>query len=257
MKNIMDLFSLKGKTALVTGGYRGIGKAVATALAQAGADVAIMARNCEAGNKAAEEITSLGVAGKFYHGDVTKKEDCAGVVSDIVNTFGKIDILVNNAATVRNTEAKDMTWEEWNDVINVNLNGIFLLSQIAGNEMIKNKSGSIINISSISSMIVNVPQPQCSYNVSKAGVNHLTRSLAYEWAKYNVRVNAIAPGYVETELLEFGLTTEMGKTWIDMTPMKRVGKPYEIGGLAIYLASDASSYMTGSVVVIDGAYTVI
>lgn len=257
MADIMDLLSLKGKTALVTGGNRGIGKGIALALAQAGADVAIHARDESAGRKAVEEIKKAGVKCEFFKGDITVPEDVERVVDGVVGKFGKIDVLVNNAGIVRNVNAEDMTWSDWYDVINVNLNGVFLMSQAVGRVMIKNRSGSIINISSMSANIVNIPQPQSSYNASKAAVSHLTRSLAMEWAPYNVRVNAIAPGFIETELTHRGLSTDWGKVWVDMTPMKRVGQPEELGGVAVYLASEASSFTTGSIIVVDGGYSII
>lgn len=258
MTNIMNQLSLEGKTALITGGNRGIGRKIGLAMAQAGANVTIMDLSLdEAGQKTIEDIKTLGVKSAFYAGDVTSAEDCNRVISKLVEDFSKIDILVNNAGICKNVEAEKMSWEDWYSVINVNLNGVFLMSQAAGREMIKEKSGSIINISSMSASIVNYPQPQCSYNASKAGVSHLTRSLAYEWVKYNIRVNAIAPGYIGTDLTRAQLSTEWGKIWQEATPMKRVGKPEELGGIAVYLASDASSFTTGSIMTVDGGYTTI
>lgn len=255
MTNIMELLSLKDKVALVTGGNRGIGKGICISLAQAGANIAIMARDEKAGKETVEEIKKIGVECIFIKGDVTSSDDCTESVEEAVNKFGKLDIGVNNAGIAVNVPAEKMTWDQWHNIINVNLNGVFLMCQAQGRQMIKQGSGCIINISSISSFIINSPQPQCSYNASKAAVSHLTRSLAYEWAKYNVRVNAIAPGYIGTELLKLGLTTEWGKKWLEYTPMNRVGTPEEVGGLAVYLASDASSFATGSVMIADGGYT--
>lgn len=257
MSGVLDSFKLKGKIALVTGGNRGIGKAISIALAQAGADIAIQARDEAASLKTVAEIEKLGVRAVFLKGDVTSADDVNSVVSRVAGIFGKIDVLVNNAGIVRNVKAEEMTWSDWHDVINTNLNGVFLMSQAVGRQMIKQKSGSIINISSMSGNIVNWPQPQCSYNAAKAAVSHLTRSLAMEWAEHNVRVNAIAPGYIATELTQLGLNTDWGRTWVDLTPQKRVGKPEELGGLAVYLASNASTYVTGSIIVIDGGYSII
>jgi len=257
MFNVMDAMSLKGKSALVTGGSRGIGKGIAIALAQAGADVVIMSKNPKNGEKTSAELKDMGANSAYVSGDVINPDDCQRAVDEVIKMFGKIDVLVNNAGIAVNVNAEDMSWSDWYDVMNVNLNGVFLMSQAAGREMIKRKSGSIINVSSISGFIVNYPQPQCSYNASKAAVNHLTKSLAFEWSKYNVRVNAIAPGYIRTDLVQGGLDAEIGKIWLSMTPMGRVGQPHELGGIAVYLASDTSLYTTGSIIVVDGAYSII
>lgn len=257
MSNIIDTFRLAGKVALITGGNRGIGKAISFALAEAGATIVIMARDEPTSIKTISEIQGLGNEGAFYKGDVTISDDVSKVVDQVVQKFGKIDILVNNAGIVRNVKAEEMDWSDWYDVINTNLNGVFLMSQQVGKQMIKQGKGSIINISSMSANIVNWPQPQCSYNAAKAAVSHLTKSLAMEWAVHNIRVNAIAPGYISTELTKSALTTDWGKIWIDLTPQKRVGTPEELGGLAVYLASEASSYVTGSIIVIDGGYSII
>jgi len=257
MSNIMEMLSLKGKSALVTGGLRGNGRGIAIALAQAGADIAIMDRKFEEFPDLDAEFDKTGVKYSYFAGDVTNVKECDNIVAEVVEKFGKLDILVNNAGICKNVEAENMSWDQWYDVINVNLNGVFLMSQAAGREMIKRKSGSIINISSMSASIVNYPQPQCAYNASKAAVNHLTKSLAYEWAKYNIRVNAIAPGYIETDITRPGLSKPMGKIWVDLTPMKRVGQPEELGGIAVYLASEAATFTTGSIIMVDGAYSVI
>ena len=178
-------------------------------------------------------------------------------VAEVVERFGKLDIFVNNAGICRNIKAEEMTLEEWQEVIDINLTGVFIGSQVAGKRMIEQGGGSIINIASMSGSIVNVPQPQCSYNASKAGVIHLTKSLASEWAKYNIRVNAISPGYMKTGMTEKTLETDMAKDWwLRLTPMGRPGLPCELGGAVVYLASDASSFMTGADLIIDGGYTV-
>lgn len=257
MKDVNPLFNLTGRVALVTGGSRGIGKAISMALAVSGADVVVMSRDKQTGQAVAEEISGLGVKGEYIQGDVAVKDDIDRVVAQTIESFKKIDILVNNAAICRNVEAEKMSWEDWHDVIHVNLSSVFLMCQAVGRQMIEQRSGSIINISSISGEIVNIPQPQCSYNVSKAGVSHLTKSLAIEWAKYNVRVNAIAPGYTETDMTRPALSMEWGKIWQEMTPVHRMGQPEEMAGMAVYLASDSSSYTTGAVYNIDGAYTVL
>ncbi|WP_054936370.1 SDR family oxidoreductase [Moorella stamsii] len=257
MRNIIQALRLDGKVALVTGGNRGIGKAIARALGQAGACVAIMDLEHENGMGTVDELAGEGISAYFVQGDVTSPEDVKAAVAEVLHRSGKVDVLVNNAGICRNVAAEEMAWSDWYDVINVNLNGVFLMAQAVGREMIKRRCGSIINISSMSGYIVNHPQPQCSYNASKAAVNHLTKSLAYEWAKYNVRVNAIAPGYIATNITAPNLNNEWGRTWVELTPMKRIGAPEELGGIAVYLASDASSFTTGAVFVVDGGYTLI
>lgn len=259
MENVVEMMKLNGKVALVTGGYRGIGAGLAEAMAQAGADVAMQARTPNAGDDFAKELSEkYGIKAKYYASDVTSPEDCARVVADIVADFGKIDILCNNAGVCVNVPAEDMTFDEWYKCININLNGVFLMSQAVGRHMIKaGIKGSIINTSSMSADIVNIPQPQCGYNASKAGVSHLTKSLAVEWVKYGIRVNAICPGYIDTPLLIPGMSSPNGKVWLDNTPMGRIGKPYELGGLAIWLASDASTFTTGGLFTVDGAYSCI
>jgi len=255
MKDVNPLFSLDGKVSLITGGSRGIGRAISLFLAQSGSDVVVMARDKSAGEKIAGDINALGVKGIHHQGDVALKEDIDRVVGQVIDSFGKIDVLVNNAAICRNVEAEKMSWEDWYDVIHVNLSSVFLMCQAVGRQMIKQGYGSIINVSSISGEIVNIPQPQCSYNASKAGVSHLTKSLAIEWVKYGVRVNAIAPGYTETDMTRPALEMEWGKKWQELSPVQRMGQPEEIAGIAVYLASDNASYTTGAIFNIDGAYT--
>ena len=219
----------------------------------------IMARNKERGEQVAKEYEQYGVRGIFIKGDVTNPEDCARVADKVAEMFGKIDILVNNAGTGWHIKCEEMDFEaDWRQVMKVNLDGVFLMMKAVGKKMIEQKFGSIINVSSISADVVNWPQPQCAYNSSKGGVNMLTKCIAYEWAQHNIRVNAIAPGYVATELLPDGaLETEKGQKWLMHTPMNRVGKPEEMGGIAVYLASDASSYATGGIFTVDGGYSLI
>lgn len=255
--SVMDLFRLTGRVAIVTGAAQGLGEAMAQALAEAGADIVIADINEELARSTAERISNItGRQCIALRTDVTKESDIDVMVKDTIDRFGKIDILVNNAGIVRHVPAEEMSRKDWDDVINLNLTAVFLCSQRVGRHMIERNQGCIINIASMSGIIVNNPQPQVSYNVSKAGVIMLTRSLAAEWAKYGIRVNAIAPGYMETAMTKELLKTEMAlKNWIGMTPMKRPGQPWELGGAVVYLASEASSFMTGQVLVIDGGYT--
>lgn len=163
---------------------------------------------------------------------------------------------MNNAGICRNTHAAETSDKDWLDVIDVNLNGVFWCCRIFGQIMLAQGGGAIVNIGSMSGIVVNRPQPQAAYNVSKAGVHMLTKSLAAEWAGFGVRVNAVAPGYIATEMTKHGMSNlDWAEKWIDMTPMKRLGEPLEVASLVLYLASDAASYVTGSVVGVDGGYT--
>lgn len=257
--SILEKFKLENKVAAITGAARGLGKAMATGLAEAGANIVIPDIDFEEAEKTANEIKSdCGVKTLALETDITDEEQVVSMVSKTIDEFGKIDILINNAGICKHIPAEEMSKSDWEEVINVNLNGLFLCAREVAKPMIEAKQGTIINIASMSGYIVNYPQPQVSYNTSKAGVIHLTKSLAAEWAKYNIRVNAIAPGYMKTKLTEVFLeeNPELKEDWVGPTPMKRMGKPEELKGTAVYLASDASSFMTGHTMVIDGGYTV-
>jgi NAD(P)-dependent dehydrogenase (short-subunit alcohol dehydrogenase family) len=255
--DVMDRFSLQGCCSIVTGAAMGLGKAMAAALAEAGSDIVIADVDLDAAERAGDELRRFGVRTLTVRTDVTKPEDVAALVTSVMVAFGRIDVLVNNAGICRHAKAEEMSLGDWNDVLAVNLTGVFLMSQAVGCVMIQQKRGSIINISSMSGLIVNTPQCQCAYNASKAGVVMLTKSCATEWAQHGIRVNAIAPGYMKTELTRpyFEGDGDMVRRWMDLSPMKRPGTPDELQGLAVYLASDASSFMTGSVLTIDGGYT--
>ncbi len=254
----LEKFRLDGCVSIVTGGAQGLGKYMAMALAEVGSNIVIPDLNIALAEKTASEIESMGVKVLPVKMDVRNENQINSMVKTTLDTFGKIDVLLNNAGICKHINAESMNYKDWIEVIDVNLNGVFLVSKIVGNEMIKKKKGSIINISSMSGIIVNTPQNQAAYNTSKAGVIMLTKSLAAEWSKYNVRVNTIAPGYMDIGVAEefFKNKTEMAKKWVSLTPMGRPGKPEELGNIAIYLASEASSYATGGVFTIDGGYTV-
>lgn len=257
MKGI-EKFSLKDKVAFVTGGARGIGKAVATGFAEAGAHIVIADLDVEEGQKTAAALAEEnGVRTLAVKTDVTKPESVADLIATIDREFGHLDIAFCNAGICINAPAKDMTYEQWSKVININLTGVFLTAQAAGKYMIdKSIKGSIINTASMSAHIVNVPQPQCAYNASKAGVIQLTKSLAIEWAAFGVRVNSISPGYIGTELVKASPTLiPLIDKWNAMAPMHRLGDPTELQTVTLYLASDASSFTTGSDVIVDGAFT--
>ena len=252
--NVKSLFDLSGEVGIITGSAQGLGEQMTIALAEAGAKVILVDINLEKLQKVEERIKKLGGECIAVKTDVTDPLQVDNMVNVAVKKFGRIDILINNAGVVSNYPAEDIPKDEWDKVINVNLTGVFLCTQRAGRQMIKQRKGSIINISSMSGLIVNRPQPQLHYNVSKSGVIMLTKSFAAEWAKYNIRVNAIAPGYMRTPLVD-KVYPRYGKDWVKYIPMGRIGDPSEIKGPALFLASRASSYMTGSVLVMDGGYT--
>ncbi|MED4073691.1 SDR family NAD(P)-dependent oxidoreductase [Priestia endophytica] len=257
---VLDKFNLKDKVSIVTGGAMGLGKEMSRALAQAGSNIVIADLNFEEAAKTANEFQkNEGIKAIPVRMDVTEEDQVNDMVNTVLNQFGKIDVLFNNAGITNLEKAENTSFEDWYKVININLNGVFLVSKAVGKVMIKQKKGSIINISSMSGIIANTPQCQASYNTSKAGVIMLSKSLALEWAQHNIRVNTIAPGYMKTELTKsyFEENSDMVKTWIDLTPMKRPGIPEELGGIALYLASEASSFVTGSVYTVDGGYTAV
>ena len=255
IETMENAFNIKGKNIMITGGNRGIGKGIATAMAQSGANIAILARDEASSRRTVEELSAYGGSHRWYSCDVSKMETAKKAVSDMVNDYKTIDVLVNNSGIGRffNVLDEDESLKDWYDVINVNLNGYFLMSYLAGKVMKEQNYGRIINISSNASRIVNLPQRMVSYNVSKAGIDRMTKCLAHEWAEYNIRINAIAPGYTETELT-FDKGSENIDYWMASTPVGRFGKPIEIGALAVYLASPASEQMTGAVLTIDGGY---
>ncbi len=258
MSKLFDKFRLDGKTAVVTGAARGLGKAMAEGLVEAGADLVIPDIEIDEAHETAETMREKwGCEVLVTETDVTDQESVKEMVDRTLENFDSLDILVNNAGIVINKPAEEMSYEEWKEVIDVNLNGVYLCSREAARPMIEQESGSIVNIASMSARIVNNPQPQASYNASKAGVEHLTRSLAAEWAEHNIRVNCISPGYMRTEITKkFEDKDYVQDKWIEPTPMKRMGEPEELKGAAVYLASEASSFMTGNSLVIDGGYTV-
>jgi NAD(P)-dependent dehydrogenase (short-subunit alcohol dehydrogenase family) len=256
---ILERFSLKDKISIMTGGARGLGKAMAESLAQAGSDIVIVDLDLETAQQTADALAAEGVRTQALKADVTNAAEVDQMVDEVVRQFGRIDVLFNNAGIAQWVNAEEMNLEDWNRVMSMNLDSVFIVSKAVAKTMIGQKRGSIINISSMSGVIVNTPQCQAAYNVSKAGVIMLTKSLAFEWARHNVRVNTIAPGYMETEMIEQFKAEHKEKIdlWTKLTPMNRMGKPYELGGLAVYLASDASSYVTGAVCLVDGGYSIL
>ncbi|MDD3777653.1 MAG: SDR family oxidoreductase [Actinomycetota bacterium] len=251
--SILSDFKLDGEKAIVTGASRGLGREVALGLAEAGADVAVVDKLLEAGKETTEMVKKLGRKSITLQADVTNEEDVKKMVEDVMSEFGKIDILVNNAGIVLWKAAEEMTYDEWKSVIDVNLNGVYLCSKWVGKEMIKRKKGSIINVSSMSAIIVNQPQKQANYNASKAAVSQLTKCLAYEWAPYNVRVNAVLPGYIGTPLLVEADEYYLNE-WSNKAAQKRIPDPAELKGIFVFLASKAATYFCGSLIVADGGY---
>jgi NAD(P)-dependent dehydrogenase (short-subunit alcohol dehydrogenase family) len=256
---VIDRFRLDGKTAIITGGNRGIGRGISEAFAEAGANVVIANRDAAGGVAAAEEIAEqTGAATLAVQTDITEESEAKELVDATVERFGTVDVLVNNAGITNNTPAEQMMEEDWRSVMEINLDGMFYCSKYAGQVMIDGDGGSIINISSISAFIANYPQPQVSYNASKAGVEGFKNQLSSEWADFGIRVNNINPGYVWTDILE-GVTEddpEMVDEWYRGMLLDEMARPEDIAPLAVYLASEASWYMTGSSIIIDGGYTV-
>lgn len=254
--SVFDSFSLDGETAIVTGAAQGLGQQMASGLAEMGADVAIADVNVEKAERTATDLNGETEA-VAVDVDVTDEASVEAMVETVTDQLGPVDILVNNAGIVENSPAEATSIDSWRRVVAVNLDGVFLCAKHVGQQMLARGEGRIINVSSMSGFDVNVPQKQASYNTTKAGVRMLTQSLAVEWGDRGVRVNAIAPGYMRTDLVDEVLAEnpEMEETWLENTPMGRLGRPEELKELVVYLASDASSYMTGSTVVIDGGYT--
>jgi NAD(P)-dependent dehydrogenase (short-subunit alcohol dehydrogenase family) len=251
---VLDSFRLNGRVSAVTGANRGIGRALAVALAEAGSDLALVVRDPSSCAGLIEQVAALGVRAEAVAADVTDLDAVTRAVDAIAASHGRIDVLVNNAGDCIHRPALEVTPQEWARVIDTNVTGVWNCSQAFGRYMTEHGGGSIVNIGSISGLIVNRPQWQPAYNTSKAAVHQLTKSLAAEWAPLGVRVNAVAPGYVKTEMAPVD-EPQFRRHWIEDTPMQRYATPQELGPTVVYLASDASSFMTGSILVIDGGYT--
>lgn len=248
--SVREMFDLSGRVAAVTGGARGIGRACADALQEMGCKLALVDILEDRARQSADEMgnDTLPVVC-----DCTDKGQVQQAFATVKDSFGRLDILVTSAGLCMWARGEEMAEDDWDKVMSINLKGAFLTCQASANIMIPQGSGSIINIASMSAHIVNRPQTQVAYNSSKAGVVHLTRSLAVEWAPHNVRVNSISPGYTLSELtLQF---PEYFDGWMPYIPMGRMADPEELVGAVVYLASDAASYTTGHDMIIDGGYT--
>jgi NAD(P)-dependent dehydrogenase (short-subunit alcohol dehydrogenase family) len=248
-------FSLQGRKALITGGNRGLGYAFTRALADCGASVAFIGRDADANRAAVGRLAEAGVRAHAIGADLSRDDDVQRGVDEAVAALGGLDIVVNNAGTCFHNPAWDATDDEWQQVFDLNVRAVWKVSLAAGRHLRATGGGSIVNIGSISGLIVNRPQAQAPYNASKAAVHQLTKSLAAEWAVDNIRVNAVAPGYVKTEMAPVD-RPEFRRMWIEDAPQQRYADPEEIAPTVVYLCSPAAAFVTGSVLVIDGGYTV-
>jgi len=259
-KPILERFRLDGRVALVTGGGQGIGRAFAHALGEAGAAVAVVDISTEHAEAVADELAKKGIDALAVTADVTQADQVQAMVDAVLARWGRLTIGVNNAGIGLWVNSEAMSEEQWDRVINLNLKAVFLCAQAEGRHMLQAGYGKIINTASMSGHIVNTPQNQLAYNASKAGVIHLTRSLAAEWAPRGVRVNSISPGYTRTLLMDKLLGTPEGQQmmpqWLARTPLGRVGSVTDLQGAVVYLASEVSDFMTGADMVIDGGYCV-
>jgi gluconate 5-dehydrogenase len=254
--HLSELFSLQGRVAIVTGGSRGLGEEIAEGLAEAGARLVLCARRDEWLAPAVKEFRARGFTVEGALCDVSKAADVQAVVDQTVRTFGQVDILVNNAGISWGDEPETMPLEKWQKVIDVNLTGAFLFSQAAGREMLKRQSGRIINVASIAGLHASVNGPHyVGYAASKAGLMGLTRELAGTWGRQGIRVNAIAPGFFPSRLTE-AVLPKAEASLKENCPIPRAGVAGELKGVAVFLASDASNYITGQAIVVDGGRTI-
>ncbi len=253
-QTMLDIFSLAGKKAFVSGASRGLGREMAITLAAAGADVALAARSVAALENTANDIQKFGRSALICPMDISSIDDIKNAVSDALKAFGRIDILINNAGIEGIGPLIDMTTETWDRVMDVNLKGHVFCTKAVGKHMIKNRYGKIINIASISGIIgLSYGSLYCA---SKAGLILFTRSIALEWAQYNIQINALCPGYVLTDLNKRFFESSQGQKMIKKIPMRRIAEPKEIRGITLLLASDASSFITGSAMVVDGGHSI-
>ncbi len=247
-------FQLNGKVSLITGAARGLGKACALALAHAGSDIALGLRDVNTAKDLENEIRAMGRKVIRLQMDVSNLQQINDAVKLVVETFGKIDILVNNVGVAPDNPAEKVTEEDFDYTVNLNLKGTFFTAQAVGKQMIKQGYGRIINMSSQAGFIA--IEDESIYCMTKAGINHLTKNLASEWAKYNINVNAVAPTFIETPGTEPWLKDkDFRQSVIDRIPLGRIGKPMEVAGAVVFLGSDAASLITGEIMLIDGGWT--
>jgi NAD(P)-dependent dehydrogenase (short-subunit alcohol dehydrogenase family) len=252
----VEKFLLKGQVAVITGAGRGIGFEIARALGEAGAALVLLEIHETNGREAVRKLGKEGYHAEFFQLDVTDSAAVNRVAAAIFKKYKKVDVLVNNAGYADNIAATAYGDDEYHKLMRINLDGVFFCCRAFGKHMVAARRGSIVNIGSMSGIIVNRPQPQAPYNASKAAVHLLTKSLACEWAKSGVRVNAVAPGYIATAMTLAGRSKkEWSACWDEMTPLRRCGEPGEVAPAVLFLASDAASYITGSILSVDGGYT--
>ncbi|MCM3764337.1 SDR family oxidoreductase [Neobacillus niacini] len=251
--HIKQLFDLTGKVAIVTGGGRGLGQQIAEGFAESGAHVVVCSRKLEACQEVSEELKKLGVESLALKCDVAKPEDVRNVVEKTIEKFGRIDILVNNSGASWGAPAEEMPLEAWQKVMNVNVTGTFLMSQAVGRVMIEQKAGKIINIASVAGLKGSNPKYMnaIGYNASKGAVVTFTKDLAVKWGQHGIYVNAIAPGFFPTKMSK-GLLDQGGQAILEGTPLRKFGSDTDIKGVAVFLASPASDFVTGDIVVVDG-----
>ncbi len=255
---ILERFRLDGRVAMVTGGGRGIGRAYAHALGEAGAAVAILDVRRDLADSVVAELQGKGIDALALEADVRREDQVQAAVDAILARWGKLTIGVNNAGVGLWQASESMSLEQWNELLSINLTGVFVCAKIESQAMLSAGYGKIVNTASMSGSIVNTPQNQAAYNASKAGVIHLTRSLATEWATRGIRVNSISPGYTRTLLVEDLLATPEGQQvmprWMSLTPMGHMGEVTDLQGAVVYLAAEVSDFMTGADLIIDGGY---
>ncbi|KAJ5698406.1 hypothetical protein N7462_000411 [Penicillium macrosclerotiorum] len=251
---VQTFFDLTGKVVAITGGARGIGLAVATAYAEAGAKIAILYHTTTTASKTAEELSfKYQTEARAYQADVTVPKEISAAIDQIAKDFGKLDVIVANAGICSEYAASDYTPEEFERIMDVNVNGAFYTAQAAARIFKQQGFGNVVFTASVSATLVNTPQRQAAYNASKAGVLQLAKSLAVEWVDF-CRVNCVSPGYTQTQIMEYA-SKDMLDKWLSQIPARRFASPYELKGVYLFCASDASSYMTGSNLVIDGGFT--
>ncbi len=256
--SILDRFRLDGRTALVTGGGQGIGRSFCHALGEAGARIAVVDRDEASASTVVNELANKGIDAISIVTDVTNQDDVKKMVQTVMETWGTLTIAVNNAGMGLWRPAETMDYGEWKKIVDLNLNGVFLCAQAESEVMLQAGYGKMINTASMSAHISNTPQKQVAYNATKAGVLHMTRSLAAEWADRGIRVNSISPGYTKTALVEKLLESPEGQSmlpkWLERIPMGRMATTEDLQGAAVYLAAEVSDYMTGADMLIDGGY---
>ena len=253
----LDKYDLTGRVAVITGGGRGIGLACAEALAEAGARIVLLERDEASAQEGAALLAAAGAEVAWRLVNVTDPAALTAAAAEIERDVGAVEILVCCAGiAISGVAAEAATAEQWCEVIDVNLNGVFWSCQAFGRTMLERRRGAIVTMGSMSGLVVNRPQEQASYNASKAAVHQLTKSLAAEWASRGVRVNAVAPTYIDTPMTRYGLRNEaLKRVWLEATPMGRVGRTDEVASVVLFLASEAASLLTGSIVVADAGYT--